>query len=130
MTVHALRHPAHKEHSLGPQPPKAAGAEQPHAPAPLEAGRWRSTDEAAAFLGMPVRVLRDGLTEHARVAGGVIEARWNGIVGRKVGRRWKVWLSESWTSPEVPKQDASRAATVRAAESTGHGGKESPHGRA
>lgn len=130
MTIHALPDTAHQEQTLGPRPSQVARAKHLHAPGALEAGRWRSTDEAAAFLGMPVRVLRDGLTEHARVVGGVIEARWNGIVGRKVGRRWKVWLGDAWTSPEVPKQDAPRAATVQAAESTGHGGKESPHGRA
>jgi hypothetical protein len=86
--------------------------------------------EAARFLGMPVRVLRDALTAHARGVGGVVEARWNGIVARRIGRRWKVWLGEAWTAPEKAGREARTAGTVRPAESTGHGGKESPHGRA
>jgi len=91
--------------------------------------RWRSTEDAALFLGMPVRVLRDALTEHAKAAGGVVEARWNGILARRIGRRWKVWLSEAWTAPEEnSERDRRSLGTVRSAESTGHGGKESPHG--
>ena len=49
---------------------------------------------------MPVRVLRDTLTEHAKVVGEFTEARFDGIVGRRIGRRWKVWLSNAWTAPE------------------------------
>jgi hypothetical protein len=98
--------------------------------APGGGARWRTTDEAAVFLGMPVRVLRDALTERARLVGGIMEARWNGIVGRKVGRRWKVWLSDTWTAPEGAAHGVPSGATLRPAESTGHGGKESPHGRA
>ena len=93
-------------------------------------GRWHSTDEAAAFLGMPVRVLRDALTEHAKLVGEFTEARFDGIVGRRIGRRWKVWLSHAWTAPEGAAHGSPRSATLRPAESTGHGGKESPHGRA
>jgi len=92
-------------------------------------GRWHSTDEAAAFLGMPVRVLRDTLAEHARFVGEFTEARFDGILGRRIGRRWKVWLSNAWTAPEGASVSP-RGATLRPAESTGHGGKESPHGRA
>jgi hypothetical protein len=93
-------------------------------------GRWYSTDEAAAFLGMPVRVLRDTLTERAKVVGEFTEARFDGIVGRRIGRRWKVWLSNAWIAPEGAAQGNPGGATLRPAESTGHGGKESPHGRA
>jgi hypothetical protein len=95
-----------------------------------EGPRWCSTAEAAAFLSMPVRVLRDALTEHARVVGVVVEARWEGIVGRRIGRRWKVWLGEAWTAPENSGRTVAVAGTVTSAESTRHGGKESPHGRA
>lgn len=98
--------------------------------APGSGARWRTTDEAAVFLGMPVRVLRDALTEHAMLVGGIAEARWNGLVGRKVGRRWKVWLSNAWTAPDGAAPKDRGGATLQPAESTGHGGKESPHGRA
>jgi hypothetical protein len=101
----------------------------PEADLRMTDARWRTTEEAAEFLGMPVRVLRETLTERARVVGDVTEARFDGLVGRKIGRRWKVWLGERWTSPET-RAPSPRAATLASAGSAGHGGKESPHGRA
>src|SRR5262245_7012656 len=125
MTIHVLPGAAP---TPGPRKSKVSQEKRRDARGVREGAHWRSTDEAAAFLGMPVRVLRDGLTEHAKLIDGVTEARWNGIVGRKVGRRWKVWLGDGWTSPEVSAPDGPRAAILPPAESTGHGGKESPHG--
>jgi len=94
------------------------------------AARWRTTKEAAPFLGMSERVLRDTMTERARSVGDIIEARFDGIVGRKVGRRWKVWLGEKWLSPEGDGRAKKSGAMMPPAENAGHGGKESPHGRA
>ena len=98
---------------------------------PDGASRWRSTEEAAEFLGMPLRVLRDALTEHARVVEGVVEAAGRASWAAGVGRRWKVWLGEQWTAPEnagCPR--SSESGMVRAADSIGHGSLEKPHGRA
>lgn len=95
-----------------------------------QTARWRTTKEAAPFLGMSERVLRDTLTERARPVGDVIEARFDGIIGRKVTRRWKVWLSEKWLSPEGGERMQNSSATMPPAESAGPGGKESHHGRA
>lgn len=91
--------------------------------------RWRSVEDAAAFLGMPVRVLREALASNARLDAGVTEAQLDGIIGRKLGRRWRVWLAEKWTAPEPATARAQPCARVPAAASAGHGGKESPHGR-
>jgi hypothetical protein len=62
---------------------------------------WASTEDAAAFLGMPVRVLRDALARRARRVDGMTEARFDGIIARRVGRLWKVWLGAAWTAPEI-----------------------------
>ncbi len=98
-----------------------------------QTARWRTTKEAAPFLGMSERVLRDTLTKHAKSVGDMTEARFDGIVGCKVGRRWKVWLSEKWTAPHVEQgkgRGQSGRATVHGAENAGHGGKEADHARA
>src|SRR5262249_31787038 len=93
------------------------------------AARWRSVEEAAAFLGMPVRVLREALASNARLDGGVTEAHLDGIIARKLGRRWRVWLTEKWTAPEPSTAAAPRHGRVPAAVDAGHGGKEVLHGR-
>jgi hypothetical protein len=89
--------------------------------------RWRSVEDAAAFLGMPVRVLRQTIASKARTADGRIEAHLDGIIARKLGRRWRVWLSVQWTTPEPPGRAAARRATLAAAVSAGHGGKDFHH---
>ncbi len=72
--------------------------------APPEDGlRWRSVEQAAAFLGMPVRVLREALARNARAEGGVVEARLDGITARKLGRQWRVWLDPGWLNPHCKK---------------------------
>jgi len=91
--------------------------------------RWRTTKEAAPFLGMSERVLRDTLAERARPLGDFTEARFDGIVGRKLTRRWKVWLSDKWLSPDAGRALV-RGATMPPAENAGPGGEESHHGRA
>lgn len=96
-----------------------------------QTARWRTTKEAGPFLGMSERMLRDTLTKHAKVNGDVTEARFDGIVGRKVGRRWKVWLSDKWNAPqsgEKHEPDRIGRATFTKAAGTRNGGKESHHG--
>lgn len=94
------------------------------------APRWMSTEQAAPFLGMSVRVLRDTLTKHAKTSGEMTEARFDGILGRRVGRRWKVWLSEKWTAPQTEQSkgrgQAGGAALART-ETAGDGGKGADH---
>ncbi len=91
-----------------------------------ETGRWRPVEEAAAFLGLRLRGLREELAKRAQMVNGKTEARFDGILGRKVRGRWIVWLTIEWTAPV---SDAPRA-MLPAAESAGYGGKESHHGRA
>ena len=83
---------------------------------------WLNTEDAAPRLHMSVRVLRDMLTRHARKVGSRYEAHFDGIVGHKVGRRWKVCFSDYWTDPHRP-----RCGTVAVADSTCAGGKEKTH---
>src|SRR5689334_15059099 len=97
------------------------------APAAAEA-RWRSVEDAAAFLGMPVRVLRQTLASNARMEGGLVEARLDDILARKLGRRWRVWLGEKWTAPEPAGRTSSRQDRPALAISAGHGGKDMRHG--
>jgi len=92
------------------------------------AARGRSVEDAAAFLGMPGRVLREALASNARADGGVTDAHLDGIIARKLGRRFRVWLAEKWTVPEPSSASSPRCARVRPAVSAGHGGKEIPHG--
>jgi hypothetical protein len=60
--------------------------------------RWLSLASAAATLNETPKALRNKLERAARRANdGAIEAELNGGVrGRKLGRLWKVRLSESW----------------------------------
>jgi hypothetical protein len=89
--------------------------------------RWRSVEDAAAFLGMPVRVLRQTIASKARTADGRIEAHLDGIIARKLGRRWRVWLSAQWTAPKPPDRAAARRARLPMTVSAGHGGKDFHH---
>src|SRR5262245_10175067 len=101
-------------------------AAKPRSGPPTDAGaRWRSVEDAAAFLGMPVRVLREALASNARLDGGVTEAHLDGIIARKLGRRWRVWLAEKWTAPEPATAAASRHGRVPTAVDAGHAGRKS-----
>jgi hypothetical protein len=91
--------------------------------------RWRSVEDAAAFLGMPTRVLREELARNARAEGDTVESRLDGILGRKLGRRWKVWLAEKWTAPEPALRHGVGRGAVLPVVDAGHAGKVLPHGR-
>lgn len=61
------------------------------------AGVWLTATEAAEHLRLNVRVFRRMLDRRARRApDGAVEARFDGVVARKVGRTWRVSLSEQW----------------------------------
>jgi len=90
--------------------------------------RWRSVEDAAAFLGMPVRVLRQTIASKARTEGGRTEAHLDGIIARKLGRRWRVWLGAQWTTPEPPGRAPAGRGRFAPAVSAGHGGKDLHHG--
>ena len=62
--------------------PRTGPRGRPPTDAAEGASRWRSVEDAAAFLGMPVRVLREALASNARLEGGVAEARLDGIIAR------------------------------------------------
>lgn len=67
---------------------------------PASRERWLGIDEAAGIVGMPVVTLRRAIERAARKKpDGAIEARFDGLVARKLGRRWRVWLGAAWTSP-------------------------------
>lgn len=62
--------------------------------------RWMSVVEAAAIVGYDGISLRRAIGRHARKsADGAIEAAFDGIVARKIGNTWRVWLSPAWRRP-------------------------------
>ena len=64
--------------------------------------RWISLPSAADLLGLTPEALRKTLDRRARkVADGGIEAALDGVRARKLGRLWRVALSEAWTAPKV-----------------------------
>lgn len=62
--------------------------------------RWMSVAVAAAVVGYDAISLRRAIARHARKnADGAIEASFDGIVARKLGNTWRVWLSPAWRKP-------------------------------
>lgn len=63
----------------------------------LANARWMSVEEAAAILGVPTVTLRRSIERNARKYDqGVVEARADGWISRKLGRRWRVLLDDGW----------------------------------
>ncbi len=61
---------------------------------------WTSVEGAAGIVGVTPLALRRSIERNARrLPDGSIEARLDGIVARKLGRRWRVALSTRWTNP-------------------------------
>lgn len=79
-----------------------------------QSGRWMTVQDAAAFLSLQEVTLRRMLERAARREGDGIVARVDGVVGRKLGRGWRVWLGPAWAvAPEatnVVTMGATRAA--------------------
>jgi hypothetical protein len=64
------------------------------------AGEWTTVERAAVFLGFAPVSLRRALDRAARKrADGSIVAQLEGVVGRKLGRAWRVWLDAKWRNP-------------------------------
>jgi hypothetical protein len=62
--------------------------------------RWLTVREAAAHLGYGVVSLRRLLDRHARRApDGGVEAALDGLIGKKLGRSWRVTLGARWQPP-------------------------------
>ena len=62
--------------------------------------RWLTVREAAAHLGYGVVSLRRLLDRHARRApNGGVEAALDGLLGKKLGRSWRVTLGARWQPP-------------------------------
>lgn len=58
---------------------------------------WRSLEAAAKYLDESSDGLRKKLERVRRIGpDGVVEAELDGLRGRKLGRLWKVKLSEAW----------------------------------
>lgn len=108
-------------------------ANKPEGVRPTEGGdgsalRWRSVEDAAAFLGMPVRVLRQTIASKARTESGRTEAHLDGIIARKLGRRWRVWLGAQWTAPEPTESGRAGRGKLAPAATAGQEGRDLQYG--
>ena len=64
--------------------------------------RWRPLRDAALILGESAEALRKRCERNpAKGADGVTEARFSGILARKLEGRWRVLLSAEWEQPAV-----------------------------
>ena len=63
---------------------------------------WLTTAEAAARLRQSEVTLRRRLARHAQVTPDGILARVDGLVARKSGSRWLIWLGSAWSLPASP----------------------------
>jgi hypothetical protein len=70
--------------------------------------------DAAAFLSLQEVTLRRTLERAARRGADGIVARVDGVIGRKLGRAWRVWLGPAWAvareETDVVTNRATRAA--------------------
>jgi hypothetical protein len=57
---------------------------------------WLTTAEAATRLRQSEVTLRRRLARHAQVTSDGIVARVDGLVARKSGSRWLIWLGSGW----------------------------------
>jgi hypothetical protein len=70
--------------------------------AKLARATWMSVEEGARILGVPVVSFRRVLERSARRRpDGGVEAKVDGILARKFGRLWRVWLDPAWTEPKT-----------------------------
>jgi hypothetical protein len=61
---------------------------------------WMTVARAAEILDLPVTTLRRSFDRNAkRGEGGAVVAQIDGVVARKFGRVWRVWLDAHWMSP-------------------------------
>jgi hypothetical protein len=63
---------------------------------------WLPLRDAAPLLSMLPGALRKLCERHQqRAADGAIESRFDGLIGRKIGGRWRILLSDAWTASAV-----------------------------
>lgn len=75
------------------------------------APRWVSVRDAALALGFAAVSLRRAIERNSRRApDGGVEASFDGVRARKLGRTWRVLLGDCW-APTQPSQRAARDAT-------------------
>jgi hypothetical protein len=80
--------------------------------------RWVSLCVAAEILGLTPDALRKVVERNARRDENGVTAQFNGIQARKLGRHWRVYLSDAWREPELTMEGArgivfARQASVR-----------------
>jgi hypothetical protein len=62
--------------------------------------RWYPLRDAAVTLGVSPDALRKQLERHVtRAKDGGVEARLDGIRGRKFANRWRISFDDAWCSP-------------------------------
>lgn len=61
--------------------------------------RWLSVREAARILNESPITLRRRCASNARHVDGTLEARFDGLVARRLGGTWKVFLPRGWSEP-------------------------------
>ena len=65
----------------------------------MEEPSWITIREAAGVLGYTPVSLRRAIERNSRrAADGGIEARFDGLRAKKLGRTWRVLLSRAWTT--------------------------------
>lgn len=79
--------------------------------APPPTTHWMSVRQAAGIIGFNTVSLRRVLERNSRRApDGAVEASIDGLRARKLGRSWRVQLSDSWTQT-TPSRVSDRGAT-------------------
>ena len=70
-------------------------------PEPDGTPRWLSVADAAAFLGESPVTLRRRCAANALppTIDGVVEARFDGLIARRLGGTWRIWLTHGWADP-------------------------------
>jgi hypothetical protein len=66
------------------------------------AQNWLTTTEAAVHLRQDEVTLRRRLARHARITPEGTVAEVDGLVARKSGSRWLIWLSPAWNPSSAP----------------------------
>ena len=60
--------------------------------------RWYALRDAASMLSVTPAALRKQMERRAqRTPDGIVEAKLDGVRGRKFGGRWRVSFDKSWT---------------------------------
>lgn len=94
-------------------------------PGPDATPRWLPLAEAAAFLGESPVTLRRRCAANARPPlDGVVEARFDGLIARRLGGTWRIWLAAGWSDPLASTTAAPEARVLPSAHgSARHDGK-------